>query len=158
MCQAPGLADALLIRLDRITMIRATGWTRAGPSLQMWSTSAFACRACRRVSVPPGLDRPQSPASARACMDPPAASRDWSLPLAPMIGCFGVAPALGQAISTATSAEYGGNMDYRRFGAGSSVRFPVSAPGGLFFFGDCHAVQGDGEIVGTGIETAARSN
>ena len=33
--------------------------------------------------------------------------------------------------------------------------FPVSAPGGLFFLGDVHAAQGDGEIVGTGIETAA---
>ena len=76
------------------------------------------------------------------------------LPLAPMIGCFGVAPAGGQAISTATSGPNGGNMDYRRFGPGTSVRFPVSAPGALFFIGDCHAVQGDGEIVGTGIETS----
>lgn len=44
-------------------------------------------------------------------------------------------------------------MDYRRAGPGTTVWFPVSAPGALFFLGDCHAVQGDGEIVGTGIET-----
>ena len=58
-----------------------------------------------------------------------------------MIGCFGVAPALGQAISTATSAEHGGNMDYRRFGPGTTVWFPVAAPGALFFLGDCHACR-----------------
>jgi acetamidase/formamidase len=77
-----------------------------------------------------------------------------ALPLAPMIGCFGVAPALGQAISTATSGPHGGNMDYRGFRAGVTAYFPVAVEGALFFIGDGHAVQGDGEIVGTGIETS----
>jgi amidase len=75
-----------------------------------------------------------------------------TLPLAPMLGCFGVAPLRRQAISTATSAEHGGNMDYRGFVAGTTAYFPVFEPGGLFFLGDGHAVQGDGEIVGSGIE------
>ncbi len=75
-----------------------------------------------------------------------------TLPLAPMLGCFGVAPARGQAISTATSAGHGGNMDYRGFVAGTRVYFPVFEPGALFFVGDGHAVQGDGEIVGSGVE------
>jgi len=74
------------------------------------------------------------------------------LPLDPMLGCFGVAPARGQAISTATSANHGGNMDYRGFRQGVTVYFPVTVPGALLFVGDGHAVQGDGEIVGTGIE------
>jgi acetamidase/formamidase len=75
-----------------------------------------------------------------------------TLPLEPMVGCFGVAPYGGQAISTATSAEHGGNMDYRGFAPGVSVQFPVFVPGALFHIGDGHARQGDGEIVGTGIE------
>ncbi len=75
-----------------------------------------------------------------------------TLPLAPMLGCFGVAPPGGQAISTATSAEHGGNMDYRGFTTGVTVYFPVFVPGALFHVGDGHAVQGDGEIAGTGIE------
>ncbi len=75
-----------------------------------------------------------------------------ALPLDPMVGCFGVAPALGQAISTATSGPHGGNMDYRGFRAGTTAYFPVAAAGALFFIGDGHAMQGDGEIVGTGIE------
>jgi acetamidase/formamidase len=77
------------------------------------------------------------------------------LPLAPMIGCFGVAPARGQAISTATSAEHGGNMDYKGFAAGTTVYLPVAVPGALFHLGDVHALQGAGEIVGTGIEISA---
>lgn len=75
-----------------------------------------------------------------------------TLPLDPMLGCFGVAPPRGQAISTATSAEHGGNMDYRGFRTGVTVYFPVFVPGALLHVGDGHAVQGDGEIVGTGIE------
>jgi amidase len=71
-----------------------------------------------------------------------------------MLGCFGVAPANRQAIGTDTSGPYGGNMDYRGFVAGTTVYFPVSAPGALLFVGDGHAVQGDGEIAGTGIETS----
>lgn len=74
------------------------------------------------------------------------------LPLDPMLGCFGVAPSRGQAISTATSANHGGNMDYRGFRQGVTVYFPVAVPGALLFVGDGHAIQGDGEIVGTGIE------
>ena len=75
-----------------------------------------------------------------------------TLPLEPMVGCFGVAPPRGQAISTATSSTHGGNMDYRGHKEGATVYFPVFVPGALFQLGDGHAVQGDGEIVGTGIE------
>jgi acetamidase/formamidase len=75
-----------------------------------------------------------------------------TIPLEPMVGCFGVAPPRGQAISTATSSTHGGNMDCRGFAEGATVYLPVFVTGGLFHLGDGHAVQGDGEIVGTGIE------
>ena len=45
-------------------------------------------------------------------------------------------------------------MDYRGFTAAAAAYFPVFVPGALFHLGDGHAVQGDGEIVGTGIETS----
>jgi amidase len=85
-------------------------------------------------------------------VSPQTALGELTLPLAPMLGCFGVAPPRQQAISSATSAEHGGNMDYRGFVEGVTVYFPVFVPGALFHLGDGHAVQGDGEIVGTGIE------
>ncbi len=84
----------------------------------------------------------------------PAALEGLVLPLSPMLGCLGVAPRGGQAISSATSAEHGGNMDYRGLVAGTTVFFPVFEPGALLFVGDGHAVQGDGEISGMGIEVS----
>ncbi len=83
---------------------------------------------------------------------PPSKLGELTIPLEPMLGCFGVAPPRSQAISTATSGEHGGNMDYRGFCQGAVVYFPVFEPGALFFLGDGHAAQGDGEIVGSGIE------
>ncbi len=77
-----------------------------------------------------------------------------TLLLDPMLGCFGVAPSGGQALSSGTSGNHGGNMDYRGFVSGVTVHFPVCVSGALLFLGDGHAVQGDGEIVGTGIEVS----
>ena len=45
-------------------------------------------------------------------------------------------------------------MDYNGFVSGVTVYFPIFVTGGLLFMGDGHAVQGDGEIVGTGIEVS----
>jgi amidase len=85
---------------------------------------------------------------------PPGLEGLGELPLEPMLGCFGVAPPHRQAISTATSGPHGGNMDYRGFREGVLVDLPVFAEGALLHVGDGHALQGDGEIVGTGIEVS----
>src|SRR5438876_7135837 len=76
------------------------------------------------------------------------------LPLRPMLGCIGVAPARKEAISTAAPGAFGGNMDYASMGAGVKLMLPVNEPGALLFLGDGHARQGEGEVVGTGLETA----
>jgi acetamidase/formamidase len=76
------------------------------------------------------------------------------LPLRPMLGCLGVAPARGEAIATSTPGNFGGNMDYAGLTAGVKVMFPVFEPGALLFLGDGHARQGEGEVVGTGLETS----
>ena len=76
------------------------------------------------------------------------------LPLKPMLGCIGVAPARKEAISTAAPGAFGGNMDYASMGAGATLMLPVSEAGALLFFGDGHARQGEGEVVGTGLETS----
>src|SRR5262249_51933580 len=60
----------------------------------------------------------------------------FTVPLEPMLGCFGVAPPRGQAISCATSGTHGGNMDYRGFKEGVTVYLPVFVPGALFHLGD----------------------
>jgi acetamidase/formamidase len=48
--------------------------------------------------------------------------------------------------------DFGGNMDIRHLNAGCTLLLPVQVPGALFSAGDCHAVQGDGEVCVTGIE------
>jgi amidase len=76
------------------------------------------------------------------------------LPLRPMLGCVGVAPARKEAISTATPGAFGGNMDYAGLNAGVKLMLPVNEPGALLFIGDGHARQGEGEVAGTGLETS----
>ena len=76
------------------------------------------------------------------------------LPLRPMLGCVATAPANKAAIPTSFPDNFGGNMDYNGMGAGATVMLPVFEPGALFFLGDGHARQGDGEVVGSAIETS----
>jgi amidase len=142
--------DSLKVEILDMTPNRATGWTRAALAENVVEPE-FVMSLPPRDRITWRIDRN---AMTVQLEDPPEALRDMVFPLAPMIGCFGVAPTLGQAISTATSAEHGGNMDYRRFGPGATIWFPVAAKDALFFLGDCHAIQGDGEIVGTGVETS----
>jgi len=76
------------------------------------------------------------------------------LRLRPMLGCVGVAPARKEAVATSTPGPFGGNMDYAGMNAGVRLMLPVFEPGALLFIGDGHALQGEGEVVGTGIETS----
>ena len=76
------------------------------------------------------------------------------LKMRPMLGCVGVAPARKEAIATSTPGAFGGNMDYAGLNQGVRVMLPVNEPGALLFIGDGHALQGEGEVVGTGLETS----
>ena len=141
--------DALRVEILRIDPVRATGWTRTALSANVLEPE-YARNLPPRDICDWIIDHETSTVRLAT---PPATLKQLILPCAPMIGCFGVAPAGGVAISTATSSRNGGNMDYRGFAAGCSVSFPVGVTGALFFLGDCHAAQGDGEIAGTGVET-----
>lgn len=145
---APG--DTLAVHFDRLTPNRDTGFTYT-PVAPNVVDPAFVRELPDRRRQTWRIDRQTGTAT---LMEPPPGLERLTLPLTPLLGCFGVAPADGQAISTMTSGAYGGNMDYRRFVAGTTVYLPVFAAGALFFLGDGHATQGDGEIVGTGIETS----
>ena len=75
-----------------------------------------------------------------------------SIPMAPMVGVIGVAPAEGK-IPNGEPAAHGGNMDCTLITEGVSVYFTANVPGALFGCGDFHAVMGDGEIVICGAES-----
>jgi acetamidase/formamidase len=74
------------------------------------------------------------------------------LPLQPFCGTMGVAPAEPGDRSVLPPGDFGGNMDIRHLNEGCTLLLPVNVEGALFSAGDCHAVQGDGEVCVTGIE------
>lgn len=82
-------------------------------------------------------------------------ANDVILPVRPMIGVIGTAPAT-DAIPCGTPGSHGGNMDCTKIAPGSTLYLPVFHTGGLLSMGDAHACMGDGEIMGTGVEIPAR--
>src|SRR5215204_6424337 len=86
---------------------------------------------------------------------PGSAGKRIELPLRPMLGRVAVAPAGEEAWGGLWPGDFGGNMDASDVGQGATVYLPVFHPGALFYFGDFHALQGDGEIAGSGLESTA---
>lgn len=76
-------------------------------------------------------------------------------PWRPFLGTIATAPEL-EAISALTPFKQGGNMDCRDTCPGNTIYLPVGAPGAMFYTGDCHAIQGDGELIGTALEIAGK--
>lgn len=80
--------------------------------------------------------------------------QDITIPLEPFIGVMAVSPRPSEGkIGTIVPSYYGGNMDNRHLGSGATVYLPISAEGALFWAGDGHAVQGNGEVSLTALET-----
>ncbi len=82
----------------------------------------------------------------------------WSdritLPYEPFIGTIGTSPEI-EAISSLQPDYYGGNMDLPDVAPGSVIYLPVNTSGALLYLGDCHAIQGDGELCGVALEMPA---
>lgn len=93
---------------------------------------------------------------ARGCLGFSARHSDHhiELPLAPMLGTVGVAPAGGEARSSLVPDRFGGNMDTPELQAGVTIFLGVNVEGALFSIGDGHYRQGEGEACGTAVEGA----
>ena len=76
------------------------------------------------------------------------------LPLEPMLGTVGVAPAGGEVRSSLVPDRFGGNMDTPQMRAGSTAFLGVNVEGAMFSIGDGHYRQGEGEACGTAVEGA----
>ena len=82
-------------------------------------------------------------------------SSNVEVPLAPFMGIVAVAPPPELVrVSTKPPGAFGGNIDFKHLVAGATLYLPVFNDGALFYTGDGHAVQGDGEVDGTAIEIA----
>jgi acetamidase/formamidase len=78
-----------------------------------------------------------------------------TVPMKTMLGCISVAPPEEEQYRATDLGVFGGNLDYNDNVQGTTLYFPVFHPGALLGFGDVHAAMGDGEVVGTGLETSA---
>lgn len=135
---APG--DVLEVRIKEVSLRQDWGWMLQAPLL---GTLPDDFPDWYRLHLPVDRNRGR-------------VTLPWGqeLETAPFFGCMGVAPppAWGRQSSKEPRA-FGGNMDNKELGAGATVYFPVFVPGGNFSAGDGHAVQGDGEVCVTAVET-----
>jgi acetamidase/formamidase len=76
------------------------------------------------------------------------------LPMDPMLGTVGVAPAAGEVRSSLVPDTFGGNMDTPEMRAGATCYLGVNVDGAMFSVGDGHYRQGEGEACGTAVEGA----
>lgn len=133
---APG--DSLVVDIDRIELV-SPGWCGAHAHVGPLPEG--------RIPLPLG----------RICaVDATsfAFSKSITLPLRPMIGCIGTAPA-DSSPHAGLPGHYGGNVDHLVISDGARVHLPVFVSGGLLYLGDVHASQGDGELSGVALEIAA---
>lgn len=154
--------DVLEVHLDKLRLNRNWGYTsyRLNPDiLTAGAAEALyknfykmgAVRPQRGDLIPWDLDLEHQLASPRLLNH---SGYKFNLPVKPMIGCIGVAPAHEEVITSGPAGPYGGNMDYSDVAEGATLFFPINHDGAYFYLGDGHALEGDGEGLGTGIETS----
>ena len=152
--------DALVVHLDRVRLNRNWGYTsyRLSPNILASSEGLYpnvykenAVRPGRSDMIPWDLDLERGVANPRLLN---GSTLKFDLPVKPMLGCIGVATPGDEVLTSGPAASHGGNMDYNDIVEGVTLFLPVYHTGAYFYIGDGHAVQGDGEGLGSGVETS----
>jgi acetamidase/formamidase len=132
--------DELIVEILAMELLQDWGWNLIVPG-----KGALPQHFHKGRHIHVGIDR------ARGTVAMP-----WGLLLraSPFFGIIGVAPppAMGRVTSVIPRA-FGGNIDNKHLRAGATLHLPVFNPGALLSAGDGHALQGDGEVCLTAIET-----
>ena len=137
---APG--DALSVVIEEVELTRDFAISALVPAFGLLATSATT-----RMLHAPLAERVRK----LPVHDGHVWCGDWRRPIAPFLGTMATAPTL-EAVNTLTPGPFGGNMDCPDTCAGHTLHLPVQVDGALFFCGDGHAAQGDGEIGGVACE------
>jgi amidase len=145
--------DTLVVRILKVRPNRDSAVSTIGPSL-----SAVAGDSRLKIINDPipskrYLWRLDSQRMVGILDIPNSMSRQIELPLVPMLGRVAVAPNGEEAFGGMWPGNFGGNMDASDVREGTTVYLPIFHEGAFFYFGDGHALQGDGEICGSGLET-----
>jgi amidase len=147
--------DTLVVRILKIRPNITTG--RSGTSTTYASLTATESTPMLHDPVPARkyiwtIDADNMSASLAL---PKSRMKEIRVKLNPMLGRLATAPPDDQAIPGGVPSNFGGNMDTPETREGTTVYLPIFHEGAYFYFGDVHALQGDGEITGSGIETSA---
>lgn len=149
--------DALVVHLEKIDLNRPSGYTGHSVGVSHLPPSLTPPKP-RPDAVAKGYDYllPWAIDLKKKTVRPTETESRTSLefPAEPMLGCIGVAPQGEYSPRSGPAGYWGGNLDYRWVRQGTTMILPVFHEGGLLFFGDGHALQGDGEGVGSGVETS----
>jgi amidase len=146
--------DTLVVKIVRLRLNRDTAISAINPT----GISGLAADSRTRLMNDPlparrfvwRLDRQRN----IGILDLPASrSGRIEIPLHPMLGRVAVAPAGDEAWGGLWPGNFGGNLDAADVREGATVYLPIFHEGAYFYFGDGHAAQGDGEVVGSGLET-----
>ena len=145
--------DTLVVRFTRIRLNRDTaesGDGISGGALNPYYFK-FDVKGAEKFDSTWQLDREHGIATLK---NPTEKLKNFSVKVAPMLGCVGVAPPGHDALRSGHLGSFGGNLDYNQIREGVTMYFPVYHPGALLFVGDGHAVEGDGELTGDALETS----
>jgi acetamidase/formamidase len=145
--------DVLVVRIQKLSLNRATAISDDGlVDRALTGDYASAHKDNNFNDVVWNLDAEKGLAT---LAKPTARLRSLAVPVRPMLGCVSVAPGFGSPpIRTGDSGRIGGNMDFNEIREGATLYLPVAQPGALLYVGDGHALQGDGELNGTALETS----
>ncbi len=143
--------DTLVVKFIKIRTNKPTG--RQGSRFNQHAvTQAYALAAKYDPAFNGAWN--QDPDKGIATLPPSEGLPHLTIPLKPMLGCISVAPAGEEAYRGTDLGPFGGNLDYNDNVQGTTMYMPVFHPGALLGFGDAHGAMGDGEVVGTGLETS----
>ena len=145
--------DTLVVRLDRVRTNRATAYQSNTISTNALLPS-YLLGEPKRDPQGSAVWNIDTSAGVASLAQPGDKLAGYKVRLQPMLGCIGVAPPRDETFGSGRLGPYGGNLDYREIREGVTVYLPVFQPGALLYIGDGHAVQGDGELPGQGLETS----
>src|SRR5579863_7189415 len=154
--------DSIFIHLNKVRLNRDWGWTAFRLGLYSLLPAAiegiYPNRYKQDFPIPGRSDRIKWEIDLQHNMvelrDPMSKVVRLRFPAVPMLGCIGTAAPGDFSPTAGPAGSYGGNLDYNEVREGATVILPVYHPGALLYVGDGHALQGDGEATGNGIETS----
>lgn len=144
--------DTLVVHLDRVRTNRDSAYQSSLIATTALETAAIE----QQAKFQSGFTawKINAAAGTASVIDPDGKLAPFTIKLSPMLGCVGVAPPHDETLGSGHLGAFGGNLDSPEIREGATLYFPVFQPGALFYLGDGHAEQGDGELPGQGLETS----